>query len=87
MHLVVKVVKAVKSELSSLRKMKKLYPEITAENLVSVSIMPCTAKKYEAKREQLYTNGRPDTDIVLTTKELGAMIKGAGIDFKNINYN
>lgn len=60
------------------------YFNIERKDLTIVAIMPCTAKKYEAKREQLYTNGRPDTDIVLTTKELGAMIKGAGIDFKNI---
>ena len=60
------------------------YNNVPRENLVIVAIMPCTAKKYEAKREQLYTDGRPDTDIVLTTKELGAMIKGAGIDFKSI---
>ena len=58
------------------------YYNVARENLTIVAIMPCTAKKYEAKREQLYTNGRPDTDIVLTTKELGAMIKSAGIDFK-----
>ena len=57
---------------------------IKREDLTIVAIMPCTAKKYEAKRHQLYTDNRPDTDIVLTTKELGAMIKGAGIDFKSI---
>lgn len=55
---------------------------VPREKLTVVAIMPCTAKKYEEKREQLVTNGHPDTDIVLTTKELGAMIKSAGIDFK-----
>ena len=60
------------------------YFNVDRKDLTIVAIMPCTAKKYEAKREQLYTDNRPDTDIVLTTKELGAMIKGAGIDFKNI---
>jgi len=61
---------------------KKL--EIERENLVVVAIMPCTAKKYECKRDDLMRNGRPDTDYVLTTQELGRMIKEAGIDFKNI---
>lgn len=61
---------------------KKL--EIERENLVVVAIMPCTAKKYECKRDDLSRNGRPDTDYVLTTQELGRMIKEAGIDFKNI---
>ena len=61
------------------------YPEITSENLVSVSVMPCTAKKYEAKREQFkMADGRQEIDYVLTTQELGRMIKSAGIDFKNI---
>ena len=61
---------------------KKL--EIERENLVVVAIMPCTAKKYECKRDDLMRNGRPDTDYVLTTQELGRIIKEAGIDFKNI---
>ena len=61
---------------------KKL--EIDRENLVVVAIMPCTAKKYECKRDDLARNGRPDTDYVITTQELGRMIKSAGIDFKNI---
>ncbi len=61
------------------------YPEINAENLVSVSIMPCTAKKYEAKREQFKMNdGRQEIDYVMTTQELGRMIKSAGIDFNSL---
>ena len=61
------------------------YPEITAENLVSVSIMPCTAKKYEGKREQFkMADGRQEIDYVLTTQELGRMIKAAGIDFNKL---
>jgi iron-only hydrogenase group A len=61
------------------------YDDITAENLVSVSIMPCTAKKSEAQREQFKReNGGQEIDYVLTTQELGKMIKSAGIDFKNI---
>ncbi len=61
------------------------YPEFTSENIVSVSIMPCTAKKYEASREQFkMADGRQEIDYVLTTQELGRMIKEAGIDFKTI---
>ncbi len=54
---------------------------IERENLVVVAIMPCTAKKYECKRPELARNGHPDTDYVLTTQELGRMIKEAGINF------
>lgn len=58
--------------------------DVDRENLVVVSIMPCTAKKFEAKREELSQNGKQDTDYVLTTKELGRMIRSAGIDFANL---
>ena len=54
------------------------------ENLVIVGIMPCTAKKYECKRSELSRNGRADTDYVLTTQELGRMIKEAGINFDKL---
>ena len=57
---------------------------IPRENLTVVAIMPCTAKKYEALRPELSQNGRQDTDFVLTTKELGKMIKSAGIDFNSL---
>ncbi len=59
-------------------------PDYTRENLVVVSIMPCTAKKAEAVRFELSKNYVPDTDYVLTTKELGRMIKEAGIDFSKL---
>ena len=49
-----------------------------------VSVMPCTAKKFEAKREELAANGYPDVDAVITTRELARMIKEAGIDFKSL---
>ena len=58
------------------------YFNVERENLVVVAIMPCTAKKYECKRPELGKDGRADTDYVLTTQELGKMIKAAGIDFK-----
>src|SRR5574344_495618 len=61
--------------------MPKYFEDVKAENLVVVSIMPCTAKKYEAKRSQLRKDGKFETDYVLTTKEIAQMIKGAGIAF------
>jgi len=62
----------------------KYHEGFTKENITVVSIMPCTAKKYEARRSQLRRDNKFETDIVLTTQELGRMIKEAGIDFKNI---
>lgn len=55
-----------------------------AEDIVVVSIMPCTAKKYEAQRPEMNASGVTDVDFVLTTRELGKMINQAGIDFKNL---
>ncbi|MCY6483114.1 NADH-dependent [FeFe] hydrogenase, group A6 [Clostridium aestuarii] len=54
---------------------------VKPENIVVVSIMPCLAKKYEAARPEMKTNGVRDVDIVISTRELGKMIKEAGIDF------
>lgn len=54
------------------------------ETIVSVSIMPCTAKKYEANRPEMHDSGYRDVDYVLTTRELAIMIKQAGIDFMKL---
>ena len=54
---------------------------IPREKLVVISIMPCTAKKFEAKREEFRVDGNPDVDIVLTTQELAIMIQQRGFDF------
>ncbi|MGB4658032.1 MAG: NADH-dependent [FeFe] hydrogenase, group A6, partial [Mobilitalea sp.] len=51
------------------------------EDIYVVSIMPCTAKKFEIERDEMKNNGLKNVDAVLTTRELGAMIKEAGIDF------
>ena len=54
--------------------------DLKPEDIFVVSVMPCTAKKYEAKRPQnAAVNGLPDVDAVITTRELGDMIKRAGI--------
>jgi NADP-reducing hydrogenase subunit HndD len=53
--------------------------------LFMVSIMPCTAKKYELSRtEEMYASGYKDVDIALTTRELARMLKQSGIDFLNL---
>ena len=57
---------------------------IDPENIVVVSIMPCTAKKFEVKRDGQAAAGVPDVDIALTTRELARMIKSAQIEFKNL---
>lgn len=49
-----------------------------------VSVMPCTAKKYEKQRDQLKVNGIPDVDCVITTRELARMIRRAGIIFNRL---
>ena len=54
------------------------------DSIVSVSIMPCTAKKFEASRPEMFDSGYRDVDYVLTTRELAIMIKQAGIDFKSL---
>lgn len=57
---------------------------IDPKDIFVVSIMPCTAKKQEKEREQLVTNGLKDVDAVLTTRELGDMIKRVGIRFHRL---
>jgi len=54
------------------------------EEIIVVSIMPCTAKKFEAQRSELSDSGVQDVDAVLTTRELGRMIKQSGIDFRSL---
>lgn len=57
---------------------------IDPENIVIVSIMPCTAKKFEVSREELSENGLPDIDVSLTTRELADMIRKAGLMFTDL---
>jgi NADP-reducing hydrogenase subunit HndD len=57
---------------------------LAPENIVSVSIMPCTAKKFEAFRPEMHDSGYRDVDYVLTTRELAILIKQAGLDFDKI---
>ncbi|MCQ2407508.1 MAG: [FeFe] hydrogenase, group A [Oscillospiraceae bacterium] len=54
------------------------------KDIVSVSIMPCTAKKFEIGRDDQSASGYPDVDFALTTRELGRMIDRAGIEFNTL---
>ena len=57
---------------------------IDPKDIVVDAIMPCTAKKFETKRENQSASGYPDVDYSLTTRELGRMIDSAGIFFKHL---
>jgi iron-only hydrogenase group A len=58
--------------------------DVDPQRIVSVSVMPCTAKKYEANRPEMRASGYQDVDYVVTTRELAMMIKQAGIDFESL---
>ena len=58
--------------------------EIDPKDIVTVSVMPCTAKKYEASRPEMEHDGIKDVDLVLTTRELAKMIKYLGLDFPKL---
>ena len=66
---------------------KSYYAEkenIDPKNIYVLSIMPCIAKKFEGKREELANSNMQDVDNVITTRELARMIKGANIDFERL---
>ncbi len=66
---------------------KTYYAEkinVKPEDMYVVSIMPCTAKKFEANRPEMKDSGVQDVDAVLTTREAARMIKEAGVDFVNL---
>lgn len=67
--------------------MKTYYAEklgMDPKNMVVVGVMPCTAKKFETKRDDQAASGYPDVDIAITTRELARMIESAGIFFKHL---
>ena len=66
---------------------KTYYAEkagIDPANIYVVSIMPCTAKKFECQRPEMTDSGYPDVDAVLTTRELGRMLRESGIKFSDL---
>ncbi|MCL1964546.1 MAG: NADH-dependent [FeFe] hydrogenase, group A6 [Firmicutes bacterium] len=58
--------------------------EIDPKTMYVVSVMPCTAKKFEIQRPEMTNGGVPNVDAVITTRELAKMIREAGIDFENL---
>lgn len=67
--------------------LKKFYARergLKPENLYVISVMPCTAKKFEARRPEFKTDDAPDVDLVLTTQEFIKMIQEAGISFEDL---
>lgn len=66
---------------------KAMLPQdlgVDRKDLVVVSVMPCTAKKFEARRPEFQAGDSPDVDFVLTTRELARMIKDAGVAFREL---
>jgi iron-only hydrogenase group A len=66
---------------------KSYYAEsigIEPEKMTVVSVMPCTAKKYEAARPEMWDSGVRDVDYVLTTRELAQLIRAGGLDFLSL---
>ncbi|WP_368293916.1 NADH-dependent [FeFe] hydrogenase, group A6 [Dehalobacter sp. TBBPA1] len=64
---------------------KTYYAQVSGldpKDIIVVSVMPCTAKKYEAERPEMCASGNQDVDIVLTTRELSRMLQHEGIDFQ-----
>jgi NADP-reducing hydrogenase subunit HndD len=57
---------------------------IKREDMIVVSVMPCLAKKYECQRDEFSTDGNPDVDISISTRELAAFIRQANIDFRTL---
>jgi NADH-quinone oxidoreductase subunit G/[NiFe] hydrogenase diaphorase moiety small subunit/NADP-reducing hydrogenase subunit HndD len=60
------------------------WKKISRRNIAVISVMPCTAKKYEAAREELTEKGDPDVDAVITTRELASLIKQNKIKFSQL---
>ena len=79
------------SNISTCRSPMQMFASIIKQQAVSggkkhvhIAVMPCTAKKYEAQRDEFKVNNEPNVDYVLTTQELIRMIKESGIDFKKL---
>ncbi len=68
--------------------LKSYYAEkanIDPKKMFVVSVMPCTAKKFEKQRPEMEVDGLRDVDAVITTRELARMVKQTGIDFVNLD--
>ncbi len=85
---ILSMLSTTKSPQQVLSTLAKTYlPEkigVAPEKIRVISIMPCTAKKDEAVRPQLKTNGMQETDVVLTTREFARLLKRQGINLKDL---
>lgn len=79
-----KNISSCKSPMQMFGSVLKEYYKDANKKVVVVAIMPCTAKKFEAKRDEFIKNGIPDVDYVITTQELIHMIKESGIVFSEL---
>ncbi len=81
-------ISSCKSPMQMLGSIIKSYwaetTKVKQEDIYSVAIMPCTAKKFEAQREEMTQHGISDVDAVITTRELGDFIRMMGVDMHNI---
>jgi len=82
--------KSLSPHLYSAKVIKSLWVQdngVNPKEVKVVSFVPCTAKKYEAAREDMKLNGSPLVDYVLTARELAYLLKKHKIDFKNLTVN
>ena len=79
-----KNISTCKSPMQMFSSVIKAKYATSSRRVVCVAVMPCTAKKFETKRENQSASGYPDVDYSLTTRELGRMIESAGIFFKHL---
>ena len=77
-------VSSCKSPMQMFAAIIKEQNKASTRKCIHVAVMPCTAKKYEAERDEFKRDGVPDVDYVLTTQELVQMIKNAGIVFTEL---
>ncbi len=77
-------VSTCRSPMEMMAAMLKDQSEKSSRPMFHVAVMPCTAKKFEAAREEFRTNGQPDVDAVITTQELIVMIKESGLVFDTL---
>ena len=79
-----KNISTCKSPMQMFSSVIKAKYATSSRRVVCVAVMPCTAKKFETKRDDQAASGYPDVDYSLTTRELGRMIESAGIYFKHL---
>lgn len=79
-----KNISTCKSPMEMFASVIKEHYKNSDKKVVTVAVMPCTAKKFEAKRDEFKQNGVPDVDYVITTQELISMIRESGIVFSEL---